>query len=341
MIKTIIISEDQLHIGAKALSEGKLVVFPTETVYGLGADALNPHSIHQIFVAKGRPSDNPLIVHISDMDQLDRLVREVTDTSKKLMEAFWPGPLTMVMKKSAIIPEIITAGLDTVAIRMPSHKLARDLIRLSGVPVAAPSANLSGSPSPTSERHVIDDLNGRVDVIIRGGDTQVGLESTVLDVTCDPPKILRPGQITYEDIEAVIGEVDYDQHLIDHKEIPRSPGMKYTHYSPKAQVIIINGNKSVEKMKAMKQEFEQMSKSVGIMVSHEYFDQFEGIKCNLGRDNSMIANRLFACLRELDTYDVDIILTHSVKKEKLGVAIMNRLEKAAGHYIIDTEEESK
>lgn len=341
MIKTMIITEDKLHIGAKALSDGKLVVFPTETVYGLGANALNPESVRQIFVAKGRPSDNPLIVHISDMDQLDRLVREVTDTTEKLMEAFWPGPLTMVMKKSSIIPEIITAGLDTVAIRMPSHRLARELIRLSGVPVAAPSANLSGSPSPTSERHVIDDLDGRVDIIIRGGDTQVGLESTVLDVTCNPPKILRPGQITYEDIEAVIGDVDYDQHLIDHKEVPRSPGMKYTHYSPKAQVIIISGIGMVGKIRQMKEEFELVGKTVGIMVSHEHIQQFEGIKCDLGQDNSIIANRLFACLRELDAYDVDIILTHSVKKEKLGVAIMNRLEKAAGHYIIDTGEESK
>ncbi len=341
MIKTIIIDKSQLNIGAEALKNGKLVVFPTETVYGLGADALNPEAVKSIFLAKGRPSDNPLIVHISDIEQLDQLVVNVSEVAKKLMDAFWPGPLTLVMEKSEIIPDIITAGLDTVAIRMPSDPIALELISKSGVPVAGPSANISGKPSPTSEEHVIQDLNHRVDVIIRGGNTTVGLESTVLDVTCNPPKILRPGYITDEDIKKIAGDVAYDPYLKDKNQVPKSPGMKYKHYSPDAEVIIIKGPKTIEKMIEIKESNERNGMNVGIMATQEILSHFSGLTCSLGDEEDMesVANQLFYCLRELDVKGVDVILTHAVEKQGLGMAIMNRLEKAAGYHIVNTKEE--
>lgn len=341
MRETKIIDKSQIEIGADALKNGKLVVFPTETVYGLGADALNTEAVRSIFIAKGRPSDNPLIVHISDLGQLDQLVVNVSEVAKKLMAAFWPGPLTLVMEKSEIVPDIITAGLDTVAIRMPSDPIALELISKSGVPVAGPSANISGRPSPTSEEHVIQDLNHRVDVIIRGGNAIVGLESTVLDVTCDPPKILRPGYITDQDIKKIAGDVAFDPYLKDKNQVPKSPGMKYKHYSPDAEVIIIKGPKTLEKMSEIKESYEKKGQTIGIMATEEILSHFSGVTCSLGDEDDMeaVANQLFYCLRELDRKGVDMILTHAVQKQGLGIAIMNRLEKAAGYHIINTKEE--
>lgn len=339
MKATRIVGVDRVAEAAKALQEGKLVVFPTETVYGLGADALNPEAVRGIFTAKGRPSDNPLIVHIAKGSQLDGLVREIPDSARELMEAFWPGPLTLVMKKSERIPSIITAGLDTVAIRMPSHPVAMALLEQSGVPVAAPSANLSGSPSPTSEAHVITDLDGRVDMILLGGRTAVGLESTVLDVTVVPARILRPGFITREDLLDVLDEVEYDPHLLGESETPRSPGMKYKHYSPEAQVIIVEGDDPTRLMQAVKRRLESNGEKVGVVCKSVYLEAFTGETFDLGDTDAEMASRLFDALREMDKRGVDLILTHAVKKEKLGVAIMNRLEKAAGHYIIRTGEE--
>jgi L-threonylcarbamoyladenylate synthase len=341
MKQTQIININDIVIAAEALKQGKLVVFPTETVYGLGADALDIEAVRGIFEAKGRPADNPLIVHIAELSELKPLVDEVTVQAKQLMEAFWPGPLTLVMKKSNLVPMIITAGLETVAIRMPSHPIARELIIRAGVPVAAPSANISGRPSPTDEAHVIEDLDGRVDVILKGGATSVGLESTVVDVTGDIVKILRPGFITKEDLEEIVGEVEYDGYLLNHNEIPKAPGMKYTHYSPKAQVIIVTGNNVIELMLSVKNRLEDQGKRVGIMVSTDFLDDFQGEVCNWGDSKNlpMMASRLFACLRTLDSKKVDVIVTHAVERKKLGVAIMNRLEKAAGYYIIESEED--
>ncbi|MBN2260184.1 MAG: threonylcarbamoyl-AMP synthase [Clostridiales bacterium] len=344
MIDTIIIRENRINEAADALKKGQLVVFPTETVYGLGADALNPEAVKKIFVAKGRPTDNPLIVHISCREQLIELVEEITPTAEKLMAIFWPGPLTIVMKKSKIVPDVITGGLDTVAIRMPSHPLAMELIRLSGVPVAAPSANISGKPSPTSERHVIEDLKGRVDYILLGGDTEVGLESTVLDISGTKAQILRPGVITYDDIFNVIGELSYDPHLIDENSTPKSPGMKYKHYSPEAEVIIVKGNKKSVKIQEMIDEYTLEHKKVGLMATDNLLNSFdEVIKCSLGNANSIddVGNKLFRCLRYLDQLKVDVIISESFDKKGFGIAIMNRLEKAAGFHIIDSEEDER
>lgn len=332
---------DSIEIGADVLKAGGLVVFPTETVYGLGADALDPDAVLGIFRAKGRPADNPLIVHISEISQLGPLVRDVPEAAKRLVEVFWPGPLTLILERSERIPDIITAGLDTVAIRMPSHPVARALIEQAGVPVAAPSANLSGSPSPTDESHVIEDLSGRVDVIIRGGRTAVGLESTVLDLTVKPPRILRPGFITREDLIDIIPDVEYDTHLIDPEATPRSPGMKYKHYAPQAQVMIVEGATPLPTILSIRERLEEAGDRVGILCETGLYDAIDGIRCDWGAGAAAQASRLFDCLRSLDNLGVDVILTHAVKKEKLGVAIMNRLEKAAGHFIIRTKEEPR
>ncbi|MEA3423904.1 MAG: L-threonylcarbamoyladenylate synthase [Bacillota bacterium] len=339
---TIIIRENRIDEASRALREGKLVVFPTETVYGLGANVYDEEAVKNIFVAKGRPSDNPLIVHISDIDQLRDLVREIPEYAQSLIDAFWPGPLTLVMKKSDLIPEIITGGLDTVAIRMPNNPVALKLINLSGVPIAAPSANISGRPSPTSEIHVIEDLGGRVDYIILGGDTSVGLESTVLDISGKTPRILRPGHITYEDIREIIGRLKYDSHLTDENITPKSPGMKYRHYSPEAKVIIVEGRYIRRKMLSMIDDYADQGIKVGVMGTDELLKDFKDVVCcSLGdtKKISVVGNRLFRCLRDLDRQKVDVILAESFDREGLGVAIMNRLEKAAGYHIINSEED--
>ena len=342
MKKTEVIRENRIDEAANAIKEGKLVVFPTETVYGLGANALDEEAVKNIFAAKGRPSDNPLIVHIADVQQLEKLVREIPEYAQSLINAFWPGPLTLVMKKSDLVPEIITSGLDTVAIRMPNHALALKLIELSGVPIAAPSANISGRPSPTSEDHVIEDLGGRVDYILLGGDTSVGLESTVLDISGGIPQILRPGYITYDDILKITGCLKYDSHLSDKNIAPKSPGMKYKHYSPKAEVIIIEGKYVRRKITSMINDYTAEGIKVGLMGTDALLKDFKGVACcSLGdaRKISEVGNRLFRCLRDLDQQKVDVILTESFNREGLGVAIMNRLEKAAGYHIIDSGED--
>ena len=251
-------SEEDIQQAAEIIREGGLVAFPTETVYGLGADALNPEAVGKVYAAKGRPSDNPMIVHISSKDDLERLTFEITEDIKKLADVFWPGPLTMVVPARPVVPRVTTGGLDTVAVRMPSDMTAAALITSSGVPIAAPSANLSGKPSPTTARHVIDDLDGRIDAIIEGGDCQVGIESTVVDMTGSIPAVLRPGIITREQLSAALGKtVELDPALLAKPEIkwkdglletdedfkPKSPGMKYRHYAPKAEMIIYKGNR--------------------------------------------------------------------------------------------------
>lgn len=334
---------DKLKFAAEVLKRGGLVAFPTETVYGLGADALNEQAVKSIFYAKGRPSDNPLIVHIADMLPLKDIVREIPAAASKVMETFWPGPITLVMKKSGIIPDVITAGLDTVAVRMPSHPVALALIKLSGIPIAAPSANTSGRPSPTCAKHVIEDLFGKVDVIIDAGSTEVGLESTVLDVTADPPMILRPGGVTKEQLQKLFGTVSADPASVE-KGIksdvtPRSPGMKYKHYSPKADVMVFEGElgKVVGKINEVAADFIKQGETVGVLATDQTKTQYHTqnvISMGDRQNPETIASSLFYALREFDEAGVDIILAEAVERKGIGLAVMNRMNKAAGFNII-------
>ena len=336
------IDMDKLTVAGEILKNGGTVAFPTETVYGLGANALDEIAIKKIFEAKGRPSDNPLIVHIANIEDLGPLVSDIPNHIHILMERFWPGPLTMVFRKSSIIPPGITGGLDTVAIRMPAHPIARALIAMAGVPVAAPSANLSGKPSPTQASHVVDDLFGRVDAIVSGGNCKVGLESTVLDVTGEVPMILRPGGVTKEELELVIGKVVVDQAIegTDEKQlVPKSPGMKYTHYAPKAEVVVVEGNQQaiVKKIQQIQEEKQIAGMKVGIMATDETKDNYDNAQIlSVGSRESLetITNNLFRVLREFDEIGVDIILAEAIDRKGLGEAIMNRLLKAAGYNIV-------
>ncbi len=333
---------DKLKHAAEILRAGGTVTFPTETVYGLGANALDEDAVKKIFKAKGRPSDNPLIIHIAKYEDLKDLVLEIPQNAERLINEFWPGPLTLIFNKSSIVPEIITGGLGTVAIRMPAHPIAKLLIELAEVPVAAPSANLSGKPSPTKEKHVKKDLMGRVDAIICGGDAAVGVESTVLDITSDIPMILRPGGVTKEDLERVIGMVDVDPAIEGTQKkrlIPKSPGMKYTHYSPNADVILLSGDldKIVKNIERIRREKEENGYRVGIMATDETKHKYEGgTVISLGSRNNLetVASNLFKVLREFDERDIDVILAETFVEKGLGQAIMNRLIKAAGYNIL-------
>lgn len=339
---TQILSEQELNIAADILREGGTVVFPTETVYGLGANALDEQAAKKIFAAKGRPADNPLIVHIYSLEQMDNLVSEIPQSFAMLAQKFWPGPLTMVLKKSHNIPDVVSAGLDTVGIRMPNHPIALSLIRLADIPIAAPSANISGAPSPTEAKHVINDLNGKVDAIIDGGNCRVGLESTVLDLSGEVPVLLRPGGVTLEQLKEELGTVLVDDHVntpVSGKIEPKSPGVKYKHYAPKAQVILFEGliEKMMDAIVKKANELKLQEKTVGILAT----DQTKGsysfkYVISLGdRSNSVaIAAKFFSALREFDKLGVDIILAESVDKKGVGMAVMNRMERAAGHNIV-------
>lgn len=349
MKKTRIIYMDPAHpddgklaYPASLLREGATVVFPTETVYGLGANALSEEAVKKIFEAKGRPSDNPLIVHIAERIELEALVREVPPMAEALMGVFWPGPLTMIFKKSDSVPDIVTAGLDTVAVRMPSHPLANRLIALARVPVAAPSANLSGKPSPTREEHVLQDLFGKVDCILCGGDTRVGLESTVLDVTGEVPMILRPGGVTRDQIASVTGACEIDQAILggDSPLVPKSPGMKYTHYAPDAEVFMAQGGEDAMIRIILEEAFERKARGqrVGILATDETGQAYEGFEViSLGsrRRPEEIASRLFMALRLFDEMKMDVILAETIEEKGIGRAVMNRLRKAAGNRWIE------
>lgn len=349
MTKTILINIDKDNIDIKKLKHaaeilraGGTVTFPTETVYGLGANALDINAVKKIFEAKGRPSDNPLIIHISNYEDLNELVLEIPKNAEKIINEFWPGPLTLIFNKSSIVPEIITGGLNTVAIRMPAHPIAKLLIELAKVPVAAPSANLSGKPSPTKEKHVKDDLMGRVDAIVCGGDTAVGVESTVLDITSDIPMILRPGGVTKEELERIIGRVEVDPAIEGTQKkhlIPKSPGMKYTHYSPNADVILLSGDLEdiITGIEKIRKDKENNGYRVGIMATDETKDKYEGgTVISLGSRSNLetVASNLFKVLREFDEKNTDVILAETFEEKGLGQAIMNRLIKAAGYNIL-------
>lgn len=324
------------------LKNGGLVAFPTETVYGLGADGLNSNAVKKIYLAKGRPSDNPLILHISDINQLDPLVKNIPLLAEKLIKTFWPGPLTMTFEKSYIVPAITTGGLNTVAIRFPTNKIAQKIITAAKTPIAAPSANSSGKPSPTRASHVKLDLDGKIDMIIDGGATEFGLESTVIDITNDIPIILRHGAITKEMLEQAVGIVKVDKAIDNPNQtlIPKAPGMKYKHYSPKAQIIIIEGNLNsiVENINKFALISKKEGKKVGIMATEQtkqLYDNSIDIFVVGNRDKpTTIASNLFKVFREFDFLDMDIIYAESFSHNNIGAAIMNRLQKAAGYNII-------
>ena len=324
------------------LKRGGLVAFPTETVYGLGADALNEEAAQKIYAAKGRPSDNPLIVHITNMEDLLKITKNVSKEAFKVAEEYWPGPLTMIFEKNEKVPYGTTGGLNTVAVRMPSHEIARAVIDAGGGYIAAPSANTSGRPSPTVAEHVKEDMDGRIDMIVDGGDVEIGVESTILDMTVTPPMILRPGAVTKEMLEDLIGEVAEDVALIDpdSKKKPKAPGMKYRHYAPKAELLIVEGkmDQVIETINRMAKEQISKGYKVGIIGTEESVASYkEGDVKSIGtrEDESTIAVHLYGILREFDQDEVDYIYSESFATGGIGSAIMNRLLKAAGHHVIN------
>lgn len=312
---------------AAVLRRGGLVAFPTETVYGLGADVLNLDAVRKVFLVKGRPADNPLIVHIAGTKQLDDIVDEIPENGKKLGEAFWPGPLTLVMKRTILVSDLVTAGLDTVAVRMPGHPVALALIRAFGEGLVGPSANLSGRPSPTTAHHVYDDLRGRVDLILDTGPTVIGLESTVVDVTVDPPVILRLGGLTRERIEEIVGRVEIDTAGAG---VARSPGTRHRHYAPKARVILVNYEDRQTFAKVL-QEQRQAGHGVGCIVHSPLLAKLEtGASFRvLPSAIEIFARYLFKTLRELDALRAEVIIVEGVPEQGLGATVMDRLRRAA------------
>ncbi|WKY47938.1 L-threonylcarbamoyladenylate synthase [Eubacteriaceae bacterium ES3] len=332
---------DKLEEAAQWIKKGETVVFPTETVYGLGADALNPAAVKKIFEAKGRPNDNPLIIHISKAENLALLVSEIPPKAKLLMEVFWPGPLTMVLKKSDAVPDEVTAGLDTVAVRLPDHPIASAFIKLAGCPIAAPSANRSGRPSPTQANHVLTDLNGLVPAMIISSDAEIGLESTVIDMTVEPPMVLRPGDITVCALRDVLGEVAVAPNVTDDvcPEKVASPGMKYTHYSPKGELIIVKGNQEeiTEKIRKALKHSKKARMKIGVLATNETMDFYkEGITISLGSqaDPKELAKNLYSRLRTFDDLGVEIIYAEDIPMNNETLALINRLYKAAGYHFI-------
>lgn len=321
---------------AKTILDGGLVVFPTETVYGLGADALNPRAVKRIFEVKGRPTDNPLIVHVSSINMAATIGKDIPHLFYDLAERFWPGPLTMIVKKANIVPDITTAGLPKVAIRMPAKDIVLDIISTAGRPIAAPSANLSGKPSPTTVEHVIDDLSGKVDIIIDGGQCDIGLESTVIDVTCNVPRIYRPGGLPLEEIEGIVGTLEYIPYS-DGKVL--SPGQKYRHYAPQARLIVYYGPGYNDVIVREIKKHLVLGRKVGILCVEEHRDIYNKAGASeiicLGNkaDARSISKNLFAALREMDKRGVDVILSEGFEERGLGLAIMDRLMKASEQVI--------
>lgn len=333
--------EEALRQAGEVLKNGGLVAFPTETVYGLGGDALNRDSSQKIYAAKGRPSDNPLIVHIHRFEDIYSIVSEVPETAKKLAQSFWPGPLTMILPKSGRVPYETTGGLDTVAVRMPSHPVAQKLIAYGGGYVAAPSANTSGKPSPTVAKYVQEDMAGRIDVIIDGGEVGIGLESTIIDLTVEPPQILRPGYITREMFQQVLDKVDTDVTILsdDSGQAPKAPGMKYRHYAPKGDLTIVMGAPEavVEYINRHAAEDKANGEKAGIIGTEEVLDRYQAdVIKSVGsrKDEDSIGRHLYTILREFDDENVTKIYSEGFTTEGFGQAIMNRLLKAAGHKVV-------
>lgn len=331
---------EALRTAGEILKKGGLVAFPTETVYGLGGDGLNPDSSRKIYAAKGRPSDNPLIIHICRWEDIYEIADPVPEAAKKVAEAFWPGPLTMILKKKDIVPKETTGGLDTVAIRFPSHKTAQALIEAAGGFVAAPSANASGRPSPTLAKYVAEDMDGRIDMIIDGGVVGIGLESTIIDLTGEGPMILRPGYVTQEMLSRILGQVDMDKTILDAncKERPKAPGMRYRHYAPRAELVIMEGTQEnvTAAINEKTRAYQAAGERVGVIATDETKEDYcADIVKSVGarEDEDAVARSLFRILREFDDENVTKIYSEAFCAEGLGQAVMNRLLKAAGHHV--------
>jgi L-threonylcarbamoyladenylate synthase len=352
MKKTLVFTVDsqqpdleKIKIAAKFIRKGGLVAFPTETVYGLGADALNAKAVLSLFEAKSRPLDNPPIVHVCKFEDVNTLAEKVSEEAKRLMKTFWPGPLTLILKRSHAVPDVTVAGLDTIAVRMPRHNVALALIRESGCPISAPSANLAGKPSPTSARHVLDDLDGRIDAILDAGPTHIGVESTVLDLTVDPPQVLRPGGTPYEDLLNAVRRVELNPVVVADRALPvekaRSPGVKHKHYAPNADVVVVEGEVEavMRKMEELIRLYSEAGKKVGVLGTDETVRHYRtDVVRSMGSRSDLagIARSLFRLLREFDAEGVDVIVAEGVPTEGLGLAVMNRLRKAAGYNIVKT-----
>lgn len=336
-MKTALLDTNQIREAAGIIKKGGLLGIPTETVYGLGANGLDDRAVKAIFEAKGRPQDNPLILHIPSVDWLKRYCEDIPATACELAERFWPGPLTMILRRRPIVPDMVTAGLDTVGMRCPDHVVCRAIIAESDVPVAAPSGNTSGRPSPTTARHMLEDMDGKIDAIVDGGPCSVGVESTIIDLTLNPPRLLRPGGITLEQLREVLGEVAVDgavTRLLDAGEKPRAPGMKYRHYAPKAPVTVVKGAAS----EGADYIVAHMGEGCGIICFDEYAPLFIGYpvkKLGSATDKQTQARHVFDALRYFDGTDVTEIWAQCPDDSGLGLAIANRLNKAAGFHIID------
>ncbi|MDW8110563.1 MAG: L-threonylcarbamoyladenylate synthase [Candidatus Bipolaricaulota bacterium] len=324
--EVLVADETAIRRAAEVIRGGGLVAFPTETVYGLGADALNERAVRRIFEAKERPSDNPLIVHIAQTQELERLARAIPERAWDVAQRFWPGPLTLVLERAACVPTVTTGGLETVAVRVPAHPVAQQLLRESGCPIAAPSANRFGRPSPTRAQHVLEDLNGRIELILDGGPTLVGLESTVLDMTQDPPMVLRPGGVTLEELRAVLGEVRTLEPT-DREAARRSPGTRYRHYAPQAKLLLAEYGQA----EVLVRELLAQGRRVGVLLQRALkLGDGDLVVQQMPTDLESYAQQLFAALRELDAQGVDVIVVESVEERGLGRAIMDRLRRAAG-----------
>ena len=340
MIKTQLLTEKDIEAAAAILRAGSLVGIPTETVYGLGANGLDPAAVRRIFEAKGRPQDNPLILHIPDPSWLERYCRDVPAAARRLAEQFWPGPLTMILPRRALVPDEVTCGLETVGVRCPDHPVTLAIIRAAGVPVAAPSGNRSGRPSPTCARHMLEDMEGRIQAVVDGGPCGVGVESTIVDLTLPVPRLLRPGGLPLEALEAVLGRVDVDRAVtapLSPGEKPRAPGMKYRHYAPRAPVTVVTGDGAATAAYIRR----QAGANTGVICFGEYRDRFPGCTVrSIGPagDRGEQARRVFDALRSFDGTPVTAIFAQCPGEEGLGLAVANRLKKAAGFQIVAAEE---
>lgn len=330
------IDKKLIDIAGGFIKDGGLTAFPTETVYGLGASALDGEAAKKIYTAKGRPSDNPLIVHICSKEQINEIAKDISDTAKKLIDAFMPGPFTVILKKQDCIPAEITAGLDTVAIRFPNNNIACALIEASGVPIAAPSANVSGKPSPTTAQHVIHDMDGKIDCIIDGGNCDVGVESTIVDASGDKPVLLRPGGITYDMLKKVVPETVIDKHILEsvgENEQPKCPGMKYKHYAPNADVTVIEGEKDNVQSK-IKELLDENNDTINGVLTMYGSDYDNAVMISAGDSNKEYAKNLFAALRKFDDLGVKVVYAEFCEKDGYGLAVKNRLYKSAGNKVI-------
>jgi L-threonylcarbamoyladenylate synthase len=334
---------ENIRVAADFIKRGGLVAFPTETVYGLGADALDSKAVLALFEAKRRPLDNPPIVHVGNEEAVHGLVKEIKPNAEMLMRRFWPGPLTLIFERSRVVPDVTVAGLDTIAVRMPNHNVALALIGESRCPIAAPSANLAGRPSPTCAEHVLADLDGRIDAVLDAGSTRIGVESTVLDLSVDPPQVLRPGGTPYEVLKSFLGRVELSPFVVADRALPvekaRSPGVKHKHYAPDAEVIVVEGDLAavVGRVRELAYSYMQSNKRVGVLATDETVHCYRAdVVRSLGSrsDLAVVARNLFRLLREFDSERVDVVVAEGLPSEGLGLAVMNRLRKASGYNIV-------